>query len=457
MRKVKRSLPHPVTGEMKYFWLESPADVKEFEATRKAWGDIARRQVAPSGQDATAVEPANRKQVVTAGGIKPSANLPARAYERPKITDEESLRSMAPAGMASLASLVPGVRYGALLRTLLASGLGAAGSRISGTDPMQEAITQGAMQIPGEAIMGVQRGLGRGAMRKPLNADPDINQSFGDVGGSALRERIGVANPRTLSEGPEKAGLGEKMLGNMGPLTGSAEASRRMDELKGRIIPKLAADKTMHDPNAIFNEVRNRIRAQLSKQTTGRRAHLDAVDQVIADAKLDPMNTQAWDNVSAWERKQGAQQKGHELLKDRSRIKASSGAEDIAADAEMLFNVELQNVLNERLMKIPGYRSMATRFRELEGVRRAMLDAEVGRDATASPRAVGGGGNPRVALNPVEMLSPQAFTTMGRALDHPASTFAGGNLPRGLLEAMRMGDPTMDPMDVFRRNRGGQP
>lgn len=451
MRKIKRSLPHPVTGDMKYFWLESPEDVKEFEATRRAWGEIARKRAAPSGQDATAVEPAARKQVATKRGIKESANFPERAYARPKLTDPEVLRSMAPAGLASLASLVPPMRYGALARTALAGLGGALGAPIAGTDPVAEARTQALMQLPGEMISGMTKGLGRGAMRKPLNADPELNAGFGDIGGSALRERIGVANPRTLAEGPERAGVGEKLLGNMGPMTGSRETARRMEQLKGQIVPKLAANQMAHDPPAVFDEVRDRIRKQLSKQTTGRGEHLDALDNVIAEAKLDPMNQQPWDNVSAWERKQGAQQKASELLKDRSRIKASSGADDIKADAEILFNAELQKVLNERLGKIPGYRAMATRYRELEGVRRAMEMAETGRDATASPRAVAGATAPRAAFNPLEMLSPQAFTTIGRSLDHPVTTWAGSSVPRGILEAMRLTDPTLEPTDAFGR------
>lgn len=445
MRKVRRGLPHPVTGEMKYFWLEKPEDAKVFEQTRQAWGEIARQRAAQSGQDATAVEPANKKQVMGPGGPRPSADMPARAAERPVLTDEQVLRSMAPAGIASLASLVPAARYGMLLRTLLAGAGGALGAPIAGTDPMVEARNQALMQVPGELIAGTFGALGRGAMRKPLNADPELNANFGDIGGSALRERIGVSNPRTISEGPEVAGLGEKALGNFGPLTGSREASRRLGELRQRIVSRLGMSRKQYDLEKDFlATVRKELRDELG-QLPRPTAAIDEMEDVLKQTVAENFTTMT--PLQAWEMRKGAQTSAADLLKKSNRPTASSAAEANRADMEARVDKKLQEVINRRLREDfgnIGYGKMMDRYRELEGIRRASEMAETGRDATASPRAVAGATSPRAAFNPLEMLSPQAFTTLGRSLDHPLTRWGFGSVPRGAQEGARLSDPTVE-------------
>jgi len=452
VRTIKRVLNHPVTGEPMEATIRNKADWEVFERTRRAWAQIAQKR--SLGQsDATAVE---QPRVTPQGtGV---TQMPARSQPRLNITDEQMLRSQAPSLIAMLASaLVPGAApYAPWLRIGAASLGGAAGAPIAGTDPGREALTQGVLGGTGELLRGPVSAIGKGLVAKGIGASPEVRRSFGNVAKVASRERIGVSNQPTLAEGPERAGLGEKLLGNFGQNTGSAEAARRMETIKQRLVPRLLTDKTTHNPVAVFNEVRTRIQRQLSKQTTGREAQLDAVDEVLKEARLDPMNQGSWDNLTAWERKQGAQNKAADLLDKRNRTAVSAGAADAKAEAEILVNAELQKVLNDRLNRIPGYRPLATRFRELEGVRRAMLDAETGGapDPTASMRVVGGGGTqPRAALSPEGMLSPQFMTGLGRGLDHPVTSRLLQNVPRGVLEGMRLGDPTMEPLDFFQQQK----
>lgn len=451
MRAVKRELVHPVTGQRYQAWLRSKGDWDKFNQTRAAWDQI-RLQRQSGGQDATAVQQPVAAQQMTPQGLRQGVISADRAVPRQNIPDSEMLRLLAPSLLSMGVSALPG---GPVLRTAGYGLAGLVGGQIAGTDPRQEALSQMAWGAPGEMLSGLSKAVGLGAMRKGFNAAPELKESFGDIGGAAAREGIGISNPRTLAQGPEKAGIGEKLLGNKTPFTGSEAAAYKLDKVKNEIGVVLARDKTQYNLDDLYKEVRRRLKDKFSNRLL-RGDVYDNVDDVLARIKADPRNPSGTiDNLGLWEFKKGAQDAAVELLNRGSRPTVSTAEAEAKATAEQLVNKEAQQVANEWLDKVPGYRAKGIKYRELYGIKQAAAAAEVGKDATASARAVTGATAPRVAFNPEGALSPQMMTGFGRGATLPATLFAERNLPRAILEAIRysQGDPTIDPVPPF---MGGQ-
>lgn len=440
-RNIVKTLRHPVSGIVYKFPIGSREEYETYKRYKQDW------------QPRTA----KREAAIRNRPLEESSE--AAALNPAGLTSGEQLRLAAPSIAATVAGgalggpWMQGVRYAPMMRIAAAGGAGAAAAPIAGTDPVGEAKTQAIVQGAGEMLGGGMAMAGRGLQRKVFNTDPALNESFGDIGGAASRERIGVSNPRTISEGPEPAGLGEKLLGNMRPLTGSRAAGWELERLRPRIEMTLAKDATEHNVAQVTEEVRRRLWKKLGRRPQ-RAEILNEVDGVIKGIRDE--NPLTWDNLSAWEKKRGAQEVSVDLLQKRARPAVGNAAADMKADAEQLVNAELQAVLNERLAKIPGYTPLNNRYRELTGVQRAARAAEVGRDATASPRAVAGGGAPRVAFNPLEWLSPQQMSGIGRTLEHPVTQPAMQNVPRLLLELLRREQPWATPLGFMEQRKAEQ-
>ena len=435
-RKITKTLRHPVTGAVHKFVIDGPESYATFKRYQQDWQPRQAKQesgIRNQPLDVSTEEAAMNPTGLTAG-------------EQWKLATPSIAAMLATSALGG--PWMQGVRYAPLLRMLAAGGAGAGTAPIAGTDPVGEAATQMAVQVPGEMLAGLTAGAGRGLQRRVFNNDPVLNESFGDIGGSASRERIGPSNLRTLAEGPEPAGLGEKALGNFRRFTGSEAASEELNRLKPRITAVLAKDPTEHVVGDVLNDVHRRLIVKLGRrpQHDELMTEVEAVLKGIADE-----NPTKWDNVSAWEKHTGAQDVSVDLLAKRARPSVGNAAADNRADAEQLVNAELQKVLNERLHKVPGYSALNTKYREFTGIRRAAKASEVGRDATASPRAVMGGGQPRMAINPLDWMSPQQMSGLGRALEHPVTQpFGHSVLPRLLLEGARRDNPSFEPMDIIR-------
>lgn len=341
-------------------------------------------------------------------------------------------------GMAGMTGLLP-----ALLRMGAAAGGGAAAAGPLGFDPAQMAKEEATSQGLGEVLSGIGRWGGKALMRSAIEPPLELSKDFPGTWNTAAQEHVGVGNPQNRQMGPERAGWGERMLGNREQFTGSAAVKAKLEVADQRVQQALAragAPSVTRGPGGqmqnaaptisakeIVAEVKKRLLPKIARRPTGTALKMDDLVEFINDFEAN--HPGRIDVAQAHELKRGAQAVASPLLDTGSKPLVSDARALAKSDMEQEFNREIQAVVNEWLgEKVPGYRALEKRAADLIGLKRALEFREASPHGLGNPRLGPGG----VFTNPLEMLSPQVRTTIGRGLLTPAVDFSLTNLPRGL-------------------------
>lgn len=353
------------------------------------------------------------------------------------------------AGMAAT-TLIPGgwfVRSAtgvpALLRMGAAGLAGAGAAGAVGQDPMAEGSKQLGAQALGEGVLGLGRGLGRGFLRSGIGVPAEVAKDFPGVWGTAEAEKLGLANPQPRSFGPERAGVGEKVLGNWGEFTGAREVSVRLakaDENVMRALEAASKPRQVRGPGGrmvsaqpkitakeVVAEVKKRMFPKIGRRPTGIDERLEDFVELANDMARN--HPDALDVIQAHEMKRGAQEAAAPLLDSASRPVLSDARAIARANMEQEFNREVQAVLNKWLGEnVRGYRALEDHAHGLIGLKRAFQYREAAPHGIGNPRV----GESNVYANPLELMSPQARTTLGRSMLHPLALWGEMQAPRGV-------------------------
>lgn len=450
IRKLSSApLNAPDTGKpMEYeFDMDVPAEAQAFADTRKKWAEEARQ-----------FREANRTV------FRLDQNSPGATLLRGQVPiNLETMRKEAvPQAGGGAGAILGGTLAGAGTLALTknptaaawAQRAGSAGGAwlggamtapFAGRDPVQTGNEMALTDVAGQGLAAGAKGLGGMLMRSGLNPPAWISEHFPATWRTALRERIGLANPRTLSEGlaetgtpgAERAGIGERLLGNQTGLTGSAAAKVKLDQAEAsvqQLLTRAQAVQPARLPNGtmgrrgvridlekdVLPAVRRRIRAgAIGRMPAGKFDAMVEVDALIQQI-LDE-NPGSVDLVRAHRLKRGAQTEAADLLEQLTKAKANGNLIDNQSELREKVMRELNAVLLERLRKlVPGYHAAEARLADLMGLERAFKFREAAQVGGPDLRM---GGN-TLRFDPLGLIPEHARSTMARQLDGPLSGFA---------------------------------
>lgn len=314
-------------------------------------------------------------------------------------------------------------------------------------DPVQTGNEMALTEVAGQGLAAGAKGLGSLLMRSGLNPPSWISEHFPATWRTALRERVGLANPRTLSEGledtgvagAERAGIGERILGNETGFTGSAATKVKLDQAEARVQQLLERAQKVQSgvrlsngtigrrgakidlENDIIPAVRKRLfhDSSISRMPEGRVDAMVEVDNLLRG--IVEQNPGAFNLVRAHQLKRGAQTEAVDLLEQLTKAKANLGQVDKSAELREKVMKELNAVLLDRLRKaVPGYHAAETRLADLIGLEKAFKFREAAQIGGPELRM---GGN-SLRFDPFGLIPEHARSTMARQLDGPVTGFA---------------------------------
>ena len=440
-------LNDPETGKP-MIWdydMDVPRDAQAYVDTRKKWAEEAKQfreanrnvfrldQNSPGATLLRGQVPINletmRKEAIPQGAAATGAYIGSALG---------SLPAMTPAAAITPYTRAAGSVGGAWLG-------GALGAKPVGRDPVQTGNEMAITDAAGLATAGLLNAGGQRLMRSALDPPSWISEHFPASWRTALRERIGLANPRTLAEGlaetgtpgAERAGLGERLLGNQTGLTGAAATKVKLDKAEATVQtllqraqavqPARLANGTMGRRGGridLENDVLPEVARNLRKGAMGRMpaGRLDA--QVEVDALLKQIrdeNPGAIDFVRAHAMKRGAQTEAADLLEQLTKARANGNLIDSQSELREKVMKELNAVLLKRLRaSVPGYHAAETRLADLMGLERAFKFREAA--SAAGPEARMGGSTLR--FNPEGLIPEHLRSTLARNMTGPAQPFA---------------------------------
>lgn len=320
------------------------------------------------------------------------------------------------------------------------------GARMVGLDPNAEGLRSAAASGVGRGLSAAVRGGGMALMKSGLNPPAWLNERFPGTWRTALRERLGLASPRSVSEGlsetgipgAERAGVGERLLGNTTGLTGSY-AARRKEQLAEQNVQLMLqrAQKPIRTTlstglpgmkgakinlkDDVIPEVHRRLRAgSAGRMPAGRIDAAIDIDKVLAEVLGE--NPDKVNLVRAHELKRGAQEMAADLLEEIQSIRNGGGQVEATSQTRERVMRELQAVLLERLRTaVPGYRAAEARVTDLMGLRRALAFREAQQGASIDVRA---GATGATRFDPEPFFPSHARTTLARHMSGPTQGFA---------------------------------
>lgn len=450
IRKLSSApLNAPDTGKpMEYeFDMDVPEEAQAFADTRKKWAEEARQfreasrnvfrldQNSPGATLLRGQVPINletmRKEAVPQGGAGAGAMLGGT------LAGAGTLALTKNPGAAAWAQRA-GSAGGAWLG-------GALSAPVVGRDPVQTGNEMALTDVAGQGIGKLMQMGGTRLMQSALDPPSWINEHFPGAWRTALRERIGLANPRTLSEGlaetgtpgAERAGLGEQLLGNTTGRTGAAATKIKLDQAEARVQqlltraqavqPARLANGTMGRRGAridLENDIIPEVRKRLFRNSSISRMPKDRIDAMVeVDNLLQGIvneNPGAVNLVRAHQLKRGAQTEAADLLEQLTKAKANGNLIDNQSELREKVMRELNAVLLERLRKaVPGYYAAEMRLADLMGLERAFKFREA---ASASGIEARMGGS-TMRFNPEGLIPEHLRSTLARNLTGPAQPF----------------------------------
>lgn len=450
IRKLSSApLNAPDTGKpMEYeFDMDVPEEAQAFADTRKKWAEEA-KQFREANRNVFRLDQNSRGATIL--------------REQTAINAENMRKEMIPQGGAGAGAMLGGTLAGAGTLALTKNPGAAAWAQRAGSaggawlggalsapfverDPVQTGNEMALTDVAGQGLAAGAKGLGGLLMRSGLNPPSWISEHFPATWRTALRERVGLANPRTLSEGledtgvagAERAGIGERILGNETGFTGSAATKVKLDKAEATVqtlLQRAQAPRAVRLPNGTMgrrggridleNDVLPEVARNLRKGAMGRMpaGRLDA--QVEVDALLKQIRDEhpgAIDFVRAHAMKRGAQTEAADLLEQLTKARANGNLIDSQSELREKVMKELNAVLLKRLRAlVPGYHAAETRLADLMGLERAFKFREAAQIGGPELRM---GGN-SLRFDPFGLIPEHARSTMARQLDGPIPGFA---------------------------------
>lgn len=320
--------------------------------------------------------------------------------------------------------------WGARAGSMAGSSLGGAiGARLSGQDPARAAGEWALADIGGQALHGLLRGAGRGMMRSAVNPPEWISRNFPGTWRTALREGVGVAGARSVSEGPEKAGIAEKMLGNKTGSTGASATEQLLQQADMNV--QKALSRVPGKPLDLSRDVLPTVRKNLAngaigRMPTERAATMKEVDAILKQIAAE--NPGAFDMARGHELKRGAQEISANLYEQLANARKSGSVIDQKAELKEKVMKELAGVLRKHLgSAVPGYNAAEARVTDLMGLKRALKYREAMPSEGLGTRV-----GHAVYFDPMGLIPEHTRSTVARALYGPGAA-AGRIAPYPVL------------------------
>ena len=322
-----------------------------------------------------------------------------------------------------LAAVLQSPRAIPFLGSMLGAGTGAGtmeGMAGGDEESVRNAATGGmAADVVGRGLSAGAQGMGRTLMRSAMGPPEWLSRNYPASWRGALRNEIGLGQPRTAAEGPEPAGMVERLLGNKTPSTGAEAAKFKIgqaDQIVQRAL-KMQQAKRMDLKNTLA-EVRRRLLGPSGKfgRRPSRAIEVQETNRVLAD--IEQQNPGAFSMERAHNLKRGAQEASTALLEKSHDARKSGAMIDRSAEVEEIVNRELAAVLRDRLGKdVPGYNAAESHVQELMGVERAMRYRESMPPEGITPRA----GNTSFRIDPLGLFPEHARSQAARTLYGPGA------------------------------------
>lgn len=320
------------------------------------------------------------------------------------------------------------------------------GARIVGLDPNTEGLRSLGASALGRGLSAGIRSGGMALMKSGINPPAWISERFPGTWRTAMSERLGLASPRTISEGlaetgipgAERASFGERMLGNQTGLTGSYAARQKEAAAEQRVQDLLAkAQKPVRTTLStglqgmkggkidLAGDVLPEVRKRLIAGSTGRKP-MGKYDEMV---EIDKIIKEIWgenpdkvDFVTAHKLKRGSQEMAADLLEQIQSIRNGGGNVEPNWQLRERVARELNSVMLERLRaRVPGYRALEARVTDLMGLRRAFAFREAQQAAGIDVRA---GATGATRFDPEPFFPSHARTTLARHLGGPTQIAA---------------------------------
>ena len=437
MVRITSAFPAQDTGKpMTYeFDLDVPEQAADYAATKKSWEAEGARYKA-SQRNVFRTKPGSPEEMQL--GLLQERNLRDMNHDAPV---GGAMAGEAVGGALGAPFGPWGTRIGATGGAWLG---GAAGGAAAGENPIKSGNEMAAYSLAGRGAGRLLRGAGSKLMESALNPPAWINEAFPGTWRTALRERIGLANPRTLSEGlaetgipgAERTGVSERLLGNQTGLTGQFAAGKKLDMAEQRVQqmlqkaqavkPARLANGTMGQRGGrisldkdVLPEVQRRLRVSgpLSRKPSGRIDAQVEVDRILTEVLNE--NPGAVDYVRAHQIKRGAQTEASDLLEQLQKARANGNLIDANAAIREQVMKELNAVLLDRLRAaVPGYRAAEARVTDLMGLERAMKFRAAQQGAGLDARAGVGGS---IRIDPLGLFPEHLRSSVARNLDGPVA------------------------------------
>lgn len=358
--------------------------------------------------------------------VVPKPGGPALGSPELRKQVEAQTREMIPAGGAGVGSLVGGMGggmlagpWGARIGSALGSAAGGAiGAGSIGQDPKAAAGEWAAADVGGQALHGLLRGAGRGMMRSAINPPEWISRNFPGTWRTALREGVGVGGARSVSEGPEAAGVVEKMLGNKTGSTGVGATEQLLQRADMNV--QKALSRVPGKPLDLARDVlpivrKNLATGSIGRMPTDRAATMKEVDAILKQIATE--NPGAFDMARGHELKRGAQEISANLYEQLANARKSGSVIDQKSELKEKVMKELAGVLRARLGKdVPGYNAAEARVTDLMGLKRALKYREAMPSEGLGTRV-----GHAVYFDPMGLIPEHTRSTVARALYGPGA------------------------------------
>ena len=423
----------PQTGKPQEwrFDMSDPADSAAYAQTMKAWYPDS-------------LKTKNAREAERIMGSPPQGSPELRSQIVRQIGS--GLTSAIPPGAAGVGAVIgtvggaaAGGPWGARLGGALGSAAGGAlGAQQVGQSPGEAALGYGLADVGGQAISGGLKAGGEGLMRSAVNPPEWISRYFPGAWRTALREKAGLGAARDAVEGPEKAGLIEKMLGNRTGATGAnAVESVLLPRAESVVQQRLASvpSQTVNLAKDVVPEVRRRLlNGSVGRMPIGRAEMTKQVDAVLAQMVKE--NPGAFDMARFHDLKRGSQEIASNLYEQLANARKSGAVVDQKAAVEEKVMKEAATVMRTILgKKVPGYNAAEARSEALLGLKKALRYREA-----MPPEGLGTRVGHAVYFDPMGLIPEHARSTMARGMYGPGAA-AGRMAPTALFPFLHPAQP----------------
>lgn len=428
------------------FDMDKPADVQSYVETKRNWEEKKKQFMSANRNvfrlDQNSPEATLLRQQTEANLRDIPRGVPTAAGMAGEFVGEK-LGMAAPIALGQPELIPLGKTVGGLGGAYAGGNLGA---RVVGLNPNEEGTRSVAASAIGRGLGAAVKGGGMALMKSGINPPAWLNERFPGTWRTALAERLGLASPRSVSEGlaetgipgAERAGVGERLLGNRTGLTGSFAANRKEQMAEDRVQTLLQrAQKPVQTTLStglpgmkgakidLAGDVIPEVRKRLLAGSTGRKP-MGKYDEIV---EIDKILKEVWgenlvkvDLVTAHKLKRGAQEMAADLLEEIQSIRDGGGQVEATAQLRERVARELSAVILDRLRRtVPGYRAAEARVTDLMGLRRALRFREAQQGASIDVRA---GATGATRFDPEPFFPSHARTTLARHLSGPTQGFA---------------------------------